>query len=101
MNRCFGPFADIPSKEIRLAGFSCKACRQPVEKWVMRYFPELGDFMGIFACQCVSAGCWQLENPPQTTEHWSRLVRLARKNRSEFVSISPRAAELMHGQTLN
>jgi hypothetical protein len=61
----------------------------------------LGDFMVIFACRCISAGCWQLENPPQTANHWVRIVRLARKNRSEFVSLTPKAAAILHGQQRN
>src|SRR5258708_1436175 len=88
MNQCFGPFADVPAEAARPAGFDCPSCRKPVRKWVMRYFPELGDFMLIFACRCISAGRWQLENPPQSAQHWFRIVRLARKNRSDFVSIS-------------
>jgi hypothetical protein len=97
----FGPFLDVPVVEIRPAGFDCPTCRKPVEKWVMRYFHELDDFMLIFAFRCVSAGCWQLENPPQTADHWFRIVQLARKNRTEFALITPKGAEVLHGQNLN
>jgi hypothetical protein len=96
----FGPF-EVLSAEIRLAGFTCPSCNSPVREWPARYFPEVADFMLILACQCISVGCWEFENPPRNSGQWSRLVRMARKNRCEFVSISPKGAEISHGQNLN
>lgn len=101
MKEQFGPFLDVPVAEIRPAGFDCPKCRKPVQKWSARYFPEVSDFMLIFACRCTSTGCWQLENLPQTAKHWFRIVRLAKKHRCDFVSLLPKGAAVLHGQNLN
>jgi hypothetical protein len=57
--------------------------------------------MLIMACGCVSLGCWEFENPPRNSEQWSRLVRIARKNQCEFVSLSPKAAAILYGHGQN
>jgi hypothetical protein len=97
----FGPFLEVPSGEIWPAGFTCARCNRPVRKWPARYFAEAGDCMLILSCKCVSAGCWELENPPRNSEQWSRLVRMARKNKCEFVSLSPKGAAILYGHAQN
>jgi hypothetical protein len=97
----FGPFLKVPSGEILAAGFTCPQCNKPVRKWPARYFPEVGDCMLILACKCISAGCWEFENPPRNSEQWSRLVRMAGKNKCEFVSLSPKAAAILYGHAQN
>jgi hypothetical protein len=97
----FGPFVEVPSSEIRPTGFTCPHCNKPVRKWPARYFPEVTDFMLILACRCVSVGCWEFENPPRNSEQWLRLVRMARKNKCEFVSLLPKGAVMLYGQQRN
>jgi hypothetical protein len=44
---------------------------------------------------------WDFENPPRNSEQWSRLVRMAKKNKCEFVSLSPKAAAILYGHEQN
>jgi hypothetical protein len=98
MKEPFGPFLEVPSSEIQPAGFTCPACREPVRKWSGHFFPEVGDFMLVLACKCISAGGWELRNPIRTAQQWFRVVLLAKKHKCEFVSLVPKGAAVLYGQ---
>jgi hypothetical protein len=71
----FGPFSNIPSREIRFAGFPCLRCRKPV-----RYFgfvvPDLAPRAMLYVCRCASVMVWEDEAQP-TSRVWLTNLDLA------------------------
>lgn len=95
----FGPFADVSTKDIHPTNFDCPRCKLRVRKH-LKYIHEMADCIGIYVCDCIGAAAWQLENPPSSSSHWERLVKMAKKTGAEFVVLDPKAGATLHGGTV-
>jgi hypothetical protein len=73
----FGPFREIPSDQIRFAGWPCPRCRKPVRKFG-QVIPMLVPRMMFYGCRCVTVSVWEDEFQcgPKT---WPRNVALAKR----------------------
>jgi hypothetical protein len=91
----FGPFINVPEKDIEPAGYKCADCTKAVEK-LMKFVPGQADFFCIYSCGCTSVGCWELESPPKTLEEWEALAKLQRASDTEIVMLTPKAARSLH-----
>jgi hypothetical protein len=95
----FGPVVDVPSREIRPAGFDCPSCHKPVRK--LRTASHDGDYLSVYVCRCANAAAWEQENAPRTAAQWLTIVRLARKTKADFITISPEGGAIIDGPRNN
>jgi hypothetical protein len=76
--RAFGPFSNIPSDLIKAAGFGCRVCQKPVERFVQS-LPYAVPRMIFHSCACGTVVTWEDENQPRR-KYWRLLVRLLQKS---------------------
>jgi hypothetical protein len=74
----FGPFLNIPSAEIRFAGWPCKRCRRPVRKFG-KVIPSLVPRMMFFDCMCGTVAAWEDERQP-SQKTWTKSVQRLRES---------------------
>jgi hypothetical protein len=82
--RAFGPFTNVPVDAIKPAGFSCKYCKQPVEKF-SQAVPYLVPRMIFHACKCGTLFTWEDESQPDSSRVWKFNVRLMRRSGAQLV----------------
>src|SRR5258707_997005 len=96
----FGPFLQVPSRDIHETSFDCPSCGNRVRKF-LQFFPQVADFMSIYVCGCTSVAVWELEAPPTCSEHWERLTQLQKRNDRDIIILLPEAAAELHSQRNN
>jgi hypothetical protein len=75
--RAFGPFVAIPSELIKSAGFGCRVCHKPVERFAQS-LPYAVPRMIFHSCACGTVVTWEDENQVRRKD-WRPLVRLLQK----------------------
>ena len=75
--RSFGPFVEVPSELIKSAGFGCRVCHKPVERFAQAT-PYGVPRMIFHACRCGTVVTWEDENQVRRKD-WRSLVRLLQK----------------------
>ena len=81
--RAFGPFVNIPAELIKSAGFGCRVCHKPVERFA-KSLPYAVPRMIFHSCACGTVVTWEDENQPRR-KYWRHLVRLLQKSGATVV----------------
>jgi hypothetical protein len=81
--RAFGPFLNVPGELIKNAGFSCRTCHRPVERFAQAV-PYVVPRMVFHACRCGTVVTWEDENQPRR-KYWRQLVRLFQKSEANVL----------------
>lgn len=76
--RTFGPFRDVPTEDVKPAGFKCKVCHRLVEKFAM-VLPGLVVRMLFYGCLCGTLVVYEDEAQPQDARTWRLLADLMNK----------------------
>jgi hypothetical protein len=84
--RSFGPFVEIPCELIKNAGFSCRTCRRPVERFAQA-IPYGVPRMVFHACGCGCVVVWEDEIAIKH-RHWRSMVALLQRSGAEVLMIN-------------
>jgi len=85
MKTVFGPFANVPVKLIRPAGFDCPICKTPVRRF-SAVVPYLIPRAMIYTCTSgKSIVCWEDESQPSGPEQWAENLALARARNVDVI----------------
>ena len=82
--RPFGPFTNVPSEDVKSAGFICYECRHLVER-LHKAFPSQVVRMFFFVCQCGVVATWEDEAQPTNSRIWKLNVRLMKSAGVQFL----------------
>jgi hypothetical protein len=86
--RSFGPFLEVPTDEIKRAGFGCLRCKQPVEV-LRKVLPGVMPRMIFHSCRCeYTTVTWEDEAVPRTARDWLVAVKVMRRARVRILVIN-------------
>jgi hypothetical protein len=81
--RPFGPSVNIPCELVKSAGFGCRICHRPVERFA-QVVPPVIPRMIFHACRCGCVVTWE-DEAQVTRQAWRWLVRLLQRRGVDIV----------------